>query len=458
MARFDPEQAEDCAPLVTGFENNSRNADYYNWDFGDGVTSSQDEPLHKFTNTTGQDTTYEVKLVSSSAFECIDSVTKTVTVNAQPNAEFTIQEGFDLQKWPESEVVFDNESNSGPWDYTWSFDDGQQSHEREPGSHDYDHWGEYTIGLDIVSNTSTCSDNISKDIEILPPEIHADFSMRNFKGCEPLEVEFNGQESPFNESYQYEWDFGDGTTGRGRLVSHQYDSAGTYYVKMTARAEGGTEIAYDTVVVYKRPEVEFEVDPTLVMLPDQKMHCYNFTDYARTYSWDFGDGSGNSTKEAPLHQYKELGTYTVTLTAWSEEHTCADGNTLVTCRCRDRDSLSNVVEVRGKGHIEFPNAFTPSPSGPSNGYWDPEATDNDIFHPVGEGIKNYTLEIYNKWGERLFISHKFEVGWDGYYKGRLLPQDVYIWKAEGEFYNGKSFEKMGDVTLLRNFPNGDGED
>ena len=135
-----------------------------------------------------------------------------------------------------------------------------------------------------------------------------------------------------------------------------------------------------------------------------------------------------------------------------------DGNTTVKCRCIAEDSLVDVVEVRGKGHIEFPNAFTPSEAGPSNGYWDPKATNNDIFHPIGEGIKKYQLEIFNKWGERLFISHDFRIGWDGYYKGQILPQDVYIWRVEGEFYNGKSFQKMGDVTLLRNFPNGKKEE
>jgi gliding motility-associated-like protein len=233
--------------------------------------------------------------------------------------------------------------------------------------------------------------------------------------------------------------------GKGRLISHEYDSAGTYYVKMTAQGDGGKDVAYDTIKVFKRPEIDFDVDPKLVMLPGQKMHIYNFTNFAERYSWDFGDGSDTSSKEAPVHQYEELGEYTVTLTAWSDKG------------CRSVDSIPDVVEVRGKGHIEFPNAFTPSPSGPSDGYWDPESTDNDIFHPVGEGIKEYTLEIFNKWGERLFISNDFRVGWDGYYEGELMPQDVYIWKVEGRFYNGKSFKKMGDVTLLRNFSNGEGE-
>ncbi len=448
-ARFGIDQPEACAPLVTGFINTSRNADFYSWQFGDGGTSSQKEPIYQFTNTSDADTTYHITLISSSAFECVDTIVDSVRVNAQPIAEFNILEGYELQRWPESRVFFQDWSNEGPWRYTWDFGDGKQSNNAERTFHDYDHWNtmgeEYTISLELNSKTSSCWDTISRDIRILPPLIHPGFKMVNSKGCEPLEVRFAGDKSPFDEKYQYDWDFGDGSTGKGRIISHQYDSAGTYYVKMQAGAEGGEAITYDTVVVYKRPVVNFDVDPTLVMLPDQKINCYNFTNHATRYEWDFGDGSKTSNMEAPSHQYSNLGVYTVTLSAWSDKG------------CLDVDSLPEIVEVQGKGYIKFPNAFTPSESGPSKGYWDPEATDNDIFHPVGEGIKEYQLEIYNKWGERLFISHDFRVGWDGYYKGEMMKQDVYIWKVEGKFYNGKSFEDMGDVTLLRNFPNGNGD-
>jgi gliding motility-associated-like protein len=286
-------------------------------------------------------------------------------------------------------------------------------------------------------------DTISKDIQILPPRTFANFTMDDPHGCEPHTVNFRGAESPFvdqtHETYEYRWDFGDGTTGKGRFPAHVYDSAGTYYVSMEATGEGGSDVATDTIVVYKVPDVDFDVDPKLVMLPDQVMHGFNFTDHATDYTWDFGDGATSGRKN-PEHIYEELGTYDVVLTAWAEHH----GHT-----CIDSLRKEELVKVEGKGFIKFPDAFTPSRSGPSEGYWDPEDTSNDIFHPVGEGVMEYTLEIFNKWGERLFISNDFRVGWDGYFEGELLPQDVYIYKAEGTYSNGTTFEKMGNVTLLR---------
>ena len=441
VADFAMDDPDDCHPHPVEFTDNSQNADDFLWDFDDGATTSQENPIHRFVNTSGSDTTYNVQLISSSAFQCRDTVRKSVEVFAQPRAHFTPNP--QLQKWPENRVFINNASNQGPWDYNWKFGDGKKSGEKFPNYHDYNIWGKYTIHLRVESNTSYCLDTTSKKVQLLPPRTFANFSIDDADGCEPHTVNFSGAESPFvdqtNETYEYTWDFGDGSTGRGRYPTHVYDSAGTYYVSMEASGAGGTDIATDTVVVYKVPEIDFDVDPKLVMLPDQVMHCYNFTNHAENYKWNFGDGS-TSEKKNPEHIYEEMGTYDIVLTASAEynNHVCVDSL-----------RKEELVNVEGKGYIEFPDAFTPSKSGPSEGYWDPEDTSNDIFHPVGEGVMEYKLEIFNKWGERLFISEDFRVGWDGYFEGELMPQDVYIYKAEGKFSNGTTFERMGNVTLLR---------
>ncbi|MBS3806238.1 MAG: PKD domain-containing protein [Bacteroidales bacterium] len=452
IADFTMDNPADCHPHPVALTDNSQNADHYLWDFDDGSSSSQEDPIHRFVNTSGSDTTYDVQLISSSAFQCKDTVTKPVEVYAQPNAQFTATP--QLQKWPENRVFIANASNSGPWDYKWDFGDGQKYNARSPNYHDYDVWNSYTIGLEVQSTTSHCLDTISKQVQILPPRTYANFAIDDPDGCEPHEVSFTGAESPFvnqtNETYEYSWDFGDGTTGKGQFPNHVYDSAGTYYVSLKATGAGGSDVATDTIQVFKVPEVDFDVDPKLVMLPDQIMHCFNYTNYAESYHWNFGDG-GTSDKKNPEHVYEELGTYDVVLTAsqkykgWDEIiHTCSDS-------LRKED----LVQVEGKGFIQFPDAFTPSRSGPSQGHWkpdDPTNQNNDIFHPIGEGVVEYKLEIFNKWGERLFISDDFRIGWDGYFEGELLPQDVYIYKAEGKYSNGSTFEKMGNVTLLHNFP------
>ncbi|MGM0496557.1 MAG: PKD domain-containing protein, partial [Bacteroidota bacterium] len=424
----------DCHPFVAELKDSSLNADSYYWEFGDGNTSGQEAPVHRFTNLNSQDTTYPVFLRASSEYDCWDTITKPLTVYAQPDVEFQAEP--QVQKFPESRVFLTNKSNEGPWSYHWSFDDGSSANEESPHYHDYEHWGNYDIGLGIRSNTSHCNDTMTKSISILPPQVDASYQLSRDDGCEPLTVDFEGASSEYDEEYAYSWDFGDGNEGEGQNTTHTFDSAGTYYVKMVAEGEGGTDHAYDTIQVYKNPIPDFEIEPKLVMLPDQKMHCFNLSEFGENYLWDFGDGSTDTSRN-PKHLYTELGEFDVSLTVETEKG------------CVDSIVKEDVVEVKGEKQLKFPNAFTPSKSGPSDGTWSENEQDNNIFHPVGAGVVEYKLEIFNKWGEKLFESTDFQVGWDGYYQGELVAQDVYVWKVEAKFSNGEVVEKMGDVTVLR---------
>ncbi len=101
--------------------------------------------------------------------------------------------------------------------------------------------------------------------------------------------------------------------------------------------------------------------------------------------------------------------------------------------------------------MRFPNAFTPSPDGPTGGAYDPEAieVDNNIFHPKYLNLEEYKLEIFNRWGELIFESNNPAIGWDGYYMGKLAKEDVYVWKVAAKCTNGNYLNNLGTVTLIR---------
>ena len=104
-----------------------------------------------------------------------------------------------------------------------------------------------------------------------------------------------------------------------------------------------------------------------------------------------------------------------------------------------------------KSRMRFPSGFTPNPDGSSNGRYDRLDYSNNVFYPyilVG-GLKDYKMEIYNRWGVLLFQSTDIDIGWDGYYKGQLLMQDVYIYRVSGIYNDGKRFSVIGDVLLMR---------
>ena len=101
------------------------------------------------------------------------------------------------------------------------------------------------------------------------------------------------------------------------------------------------------------------------------------------------------------------------------------------------------------GELTFPNAFTPGSTGPTDGTYDPRSFDNDVFFPRYSGVEAYRLEVFNRWGELLFVSDDVRKGWDGYYRGQPAKQDVYVWKAFARFSDGRETMLKGDVTLLR---------
>lgn len=105
-------------------------------------------------------------------------------------------------------------------------------------------------------------------------------------------------------------------------------------------------------------------------------------------------------------------------------------------------SVSNEVDIIPPAVFYIPNAFTPNDDGL-----------NDSFGLVGEGITEYNLQIFNRWGNLVFESHDMKSQWDGNYQNTKAEIGVYVYKitGKGPSDNGK-FSKLinmnGTVTLV----------
>lgn len=106
------------------------------------------------------------------------------------------------------------------------------------------------------------------------------------------------------------------------------------------------------------------------------------------------------------------------------------GNTQIT-------STSNEVQTVPDMTIFIPNAFTPNNDGL-----------NDVFGAVGEGIKDYHLIIYNRWGEKVFESNDVNNKWDGKYKGESVELGTYSYSLEAKSERQKNYHKSGTVTVV----------
>ncbi|MBK9175389.1 MAG: PKD domain-containing protein [Flavobacteriales bacterium] len=420
-----------CSPLAVAPVNASAGASSYLWDMGDGNVLIGASPSHTYVNTTTVDQVRVITLTATSPYGCVSVATQTVIVSPVPQAAF-IATPF-MQQFPNATVTLNNTSGPGNWNHAWSFGDGGASSLQQPGTHTYGTWGSFTITL-VVSGTA-CADTATQVITITPPLPTASF-LGQGEGCAPLTVSFTNT-SLMAQSYQ--WNFGDGGTSTADNPTYIYNVPGVYSVTLTAFGIGGavnTAVKVDSVVVRPRANAFFVLQPTNVIVPSQPVFTYNLSANADQFTWDFGDGTISNAFN-PTHYYQQAGTFDVTLIA-NNEWNCPDTFTVVG---------ATTAEV--SGDLVFPNAFTPNSSGPTDGSYDPLSFDNDHFFPMYEGVEKYRLEIFNRWGELVFVSEDVRRGWDGWYKGVPAKQDVYVWKCQATFSDGRDAVLKGDVTLLR---------
>ncbi|CAN0470881.1 unnamed protein product, partial [Phaeothamnion confervicola] len=214
--------------------------------------------------------------------------------------------------------------------------------------------------------------------------------------------------------------------------------------------------------VYDSPLARFDPAPKVVFIPDQELRAYNSSVPAHDailnktgdiyYKWYFGDGSDTlqsglnplsndpNTFHSPVHIYDTEGVYEIALVAVNKYPTIECSNT-----------VKQTIQARAAGSAQIPNAFTPNPAGPNGGAFDnTDLTKNDVFLPVTKGVKEFQMQIFDRWGNLVFESQSTNIGWDGYDRnGRLLPAGVYVYKLVLRMANDQRTTQVGDVTLIR---------
>ncbi|MBD3257512.1 PKD domain-containing protein, partial [candidate division GN15 bacterium] len=230
---------------VTFTDQSSGNPTSWSWDFGDGGSSTAQNPSHTYTAAG----TYTVTLTASNAFGFDDEVKTnyiTVTTPPAPTAAFS---GTPTSGTFPLEVSFTDESTDNPTSWSWDFGDGGTSAAQNP-SHTYTAAGTYTVTL-TASNAYGSDDEIKTDYITVtaPPPPTADFVGSPTSGPAPLAVTFTDQST--GSPTGWSWDFGDGGSSTAQNPSHTYNAAGTYTVTLTATNAYGsddeTKIDYITV-------------------------------------------------------------------------------------------------------------------------------------------------------------------------------------------------------------------
>lgn len=258
-----------------------------------------------------------------------------------------------------------------------------------------------------------------------------DFAGTNLTGCYPIDVQFTAN-APNAASYN--WIFGDGNTtgyGQNTSVTNTYDSPGCFDVTLEVQTNDGCFV--DTtftqyVCAWDYPNAAFIPSPQVTTTEETMVNFTNTSDDNETNFWDFA-GLGSSSVENPIFTFpdEEEGQYPVTLTV-SNDHGCVD-------------STMMIITVEQEVQFFIPNTFTPD----GDEY-------NETWKIQGYGFDpyNFTVTVYNRWGEIVWQSHNADVAWDGTYLGQIIPDGVYVWKITTKRLRDDSkVERFGHLTIIR---------
>ncbi len=257
------------------------------------------------------------------------------------------------------------------------------------------------------------------------------------EGCAPLNVQL--PDLGLGAGLTYAWDLGNGETSNAVAPVVDYP-AGTYTVGLVVSTALGCTVggqATGQVIAHEPPTAAFTASTWNTDVANGTIVFTNQSSGSiATNQWQFGDG-GTATTTSPTYAFTEVGTFDVEL--WViDDYGCVDS------------VLHPVtITITPVYDITVPTAFTPNPNGGNGGAWDPNDLSNDVFYPFADDVDDFRMRIFNRWGELVFESDDIRRGWDGYYRGQLSPQDVYVVQTWFRFVDGKQIEKLSDLTLFR---------
>ena len=286
----------------------------------------------------------------------------------------------------------------------------------------------YTVRLSDACGSPTVTDTIRVNVREIP---EIDFTVSDsVAGCEPFTTTLINQTEPVQF---VRWDIGDFST-TGFSVDMLDMSPGEYDVTMYITTPEGCEgqlTKRNYLRVFRTPEANFYMDPnpTTIFNTNIQFRNQSSTDVV-DWEWDFA-GQDSSFESSPRFMMaSDTGKFPIHLRV-ENRHKCWD-------------EITKELIIGSEYNLFVPNAFTPNADGL-----------NDVFAPVALGVndKDYSLQIFNRWGQIIFESNSLSIPWDGRIQstGEPAPGGVYVWKiiANDNTVEQELHEKMGSVTLIR---------
>jgi gliding motility-associated-like protein len=225
----------------------------------------------------------------------------------------------------------------------------------------------------------------------------------------------------------YYWTFGDGGTSTEQNPFHVYNQTGTYKTTLMVTTNHGckdTSTLDANITLMGIPKAAFSVNPIETSFFDPQISFTDRSTDAESCSIDWGDGTITDCSITD-HTFLKAGHFKIS-------------ETVINAAGCD-NTTSTTIYIRPEYRFFVPNAFTPN-----------EDNQNEIFKPSLIGVHNYSLMIFDRWGEKLFETSDSEIGWNGRKNGELCPGGVFVYKINFiDDVNEEYHQFVGSVTIVK---------
>ena len=228
---------------------------------------------------------------------------------------------------------------------------------------------------------------------------------------------------------QFNWQINNQSVSTQNRFSYCFINAGVYVVKGDLTSDlGCTNSVTMQIIAYPKPIADFTYSPEH---PLENMEEVSFLNTGKdqnikTFNWlfMFDKTEYSSNQINPSFLFENAGTYSVAL--------------IVTNDYQCKDTLIKTITVASDFAVYVPNTFSPN-----------QDNKNEIFNAVTRGVNKYSIQIFNRWGQKVFESNDLNNGWDGTFKGQVCQSGVYGWKISASSYDGMLKELTGQVMVYR---------
>ena len=286
--------------LVT-FTNTGQNGNTFNWNFGDGNSSTVVSPSHQYTNNGS----YTVVQTVTNGCGSVQS-TQVITIALAPVTSFS--SSYTGPICAGQSVSFTNTSTFSPTSYLWTFEGGNPATSTDPNpTVIYPSGGTFDVTL-ATTNSFGTTQSVLQNYVVVNDKPIISFSAIG----DGLEVDFT-QAIQFGTGHL--WNFGDGQTSTATNPTHTYNAEGTYVVTLSDSNTCGTTTNSQNLLVQLLPTAGFSTTSTSVCIGNQVQFNNQSSQSVTAWNWTFEGGNpATSTLENPVVTYSQTGTYNVSLT------------------------------------------------------------------------------------------------------------------------------------------------